>query len=108
MKLLYSRVAVLSAASLFAMGFASPADAAGCNGVVNPAIWGCAPWDNNNGPNYPYYKKKAAPSPIAKGATSTPGSGVSPNAPGRNGGSLIGNDGGSLIGNDGAGIKPPG
>lgn len=38
---------------------ASPAYAGtGCNGVVNIFVWGCAPWDNNNGPKYPYYKKR--------------------------------------------------
>jgi hypothetical protein len=25
----------------------SPADAKGCGGYVNMAVWGCAPWDNN-------------------------------------------------------------
>lgn len=30
----------------------------GCNGVINQFIWGCAFWDNNNGPQYPFYKKK--------------------------------------------------
>ena len=38
----------------------------GCNGVVNPLVWGCAPWDNNNGPNFPYYKKKQVTIPQAK------------------------------------------
>lgn len=41
-----------------ALGVAAPASAAGCNGVVNIFVWGCAPWDNNNGPRYPYYKKR--------------------------------------------------
>lgn len=37
---------------------AMPASAGtGCNGVINPFVWGCAPWDNNNGPQFPYYKK---------------------------------------------------
>lgn len=30
----------------------------GCNGVVNVFVWGCAPWDNNNGPQYPYHRKR--------------------------------------------------
>ena len=47
----------LAAASLALVVGATPAAAGGCNGVVNPFVWGCAPWDNNNGPNYPYYKK---------------------------------------------------
>lgn len=36
------------------------ASAKGCNGVVNPAVWGCAPWDNNNGPKFPNYKAPAS------------------------------------------------
>lgn len=36
----------------------TPVLAAGCNGVVDVFRWGCAPWDNNNGPRYPYYKTK--------------------------------------------------
>ena len=39
---------------------ASPAQAGtGCNGVVNILVWGCAPWDNNNGEKFPYFRKKA-------------------------------------------------
>lgn len=51
----------VAAAAAFAMagGIATPAYAGtGCNGVVNIFVWGCAPWDNNNGPQYPYYKKR--------------------------------------------------
>lgn len=51
----------LSAAAVIAtgLGLATPASAGtGCNGVVNIFQWGCAPWDNNNGPQYPYFKKK--------------------------------------------------
>ena len=45
-------------AALGVAGLAAPAQAGtGCNGVINPLVWGCAPWDNNNGPNFPYYKK---------------------------------------------------
>jgi hypothetical protein len=41
------------------IGIAAPASAGtGCNGVINIFVWGCAPWDNNNGPQYPYYKKR--------------------------------------------------
>lgn len=35
---------------------AGPAGAAGCNGVVDQFKWGCAAWDNNNGPQFPHYK----------------------------------------------------
>jgi hypothetical protein len=53
------RALILSAASLGILGIATPTNAAairGCNGVVNPLVWGCAPWDNNNGPQFPYHK----------------------------------------------------
>jgi hypothetical protein len=33
----------------------APASARGCNGVVNQFVWGCAAWDNNNGPQFPNY-----------------------------------------------------
>ena len=36
---------------------AADASAKGCNGYVNQLEWGCAAWDNNNGPQYPHYKK---------------------------------------------------
>ena len=39
-----------------ATGGAGSAAAAGCNGVVNQLVWGCAAWDNNNGPQYPNWK----------------------------------------------------
>ena len=47
----------MAAALAFAV---SPAQAAGCNGHVNVAEWGCAPWDNNNGPQFPHYVKPHA------------------------------------------------
>jgi hypothetical protein len=47
------------AAAVSVTGIAAPAIAGtGCNGVVNVFVWGCAPWDNNNGPQFPYFKKK--------------------------------------------------
>ena len=46
---------------------ATPASAGtGCNGVINPFVWGCAPWDNNNGPNFPYFKKSKITIPKAQ------------------------------------------
>lgn len=52
----------LAAAAIALSAFAAlptPAQAGtGCNGVVNIVVWGCAPWDNNNGPSFAYYKKK--------------------------------------------------
>ncbi len=56
-----SKFRILGAAVFVAAGvtLATPASAGtGCNGVVNIFQWGCAPWDNNNGPQYPYFKKK--------------------------------------------------
>lgn len=51
--------AVSAAVLVSAIGVAAPAYAGtGCNGVVNIFVWGCAPWDNNNGANHPYYKKR--------------------------------------------------
>ena len=59
--------AFVACASVALMTAATPANAGtGCNGVVNPLVWGCAPWDNNNGPNFPYYKKKELRIPQAK------------------------------------------
>ncbi|HEX8301488.1 hypothetical protein [Sphingomonas sp.] len=52
--------------------FAAPAYAGtGCNGVVNIFVWGCAPWDNNNGPKFPYYKKRTTAMQAPKGSKIT-------------------------------------
>ena len=90
--------------STFAMlGVTTPANAGtGCNGVVNVFVWGCAPWDNNNGSQYPYYQKRqvtvradhivvqqGVPMAQVKGQYYP----------------LIGNDGASLIGHDGATVR---
>jgi hypothetical protein len=49
----------VAAGLVIAASAAAPAYAGtGCNGVVNIFQWGCAPWDNNNGPQYPYYRKR--------------------------------------------------
>ena len=48
----FIRAALTAAAAIVV---ATPALAGGCNGKVVPWIWGCAPWDNNNGPQFPYY-----------------------------------------------------
>lgn len=49
------------------MTFSGPAYAGtGCNGIINPFVWGCAPWDNNNGPQFPYYQKKPVSIPKAQ------------------------------------------
>jgi len=48
----------------------TPAHARGCNGVVNQFEWGCAYWDNNNGPQFPHYvaPRPAPPAVIQRGA----------------------------------------
>lgn len=54
-----TRLAAIAAASLALVAGAAPAMAGtGCNGVVDWFKWGCAGWDNNNGPKFPYFKKK--------------------------------------------------
>ncbi len=85
----------------------SSASAAGCNGVVNPAVWGCAPWDNNNGPKYPNYKAPAARSsnPGYQGNANAATVNGARNGAGANGGRILGNDAGSLIGNDGGSLR---
>ncbi len=56
---MHTRLLAIAIACAGTATFASPAYAGtGCNGVVNIFVWGCAPWDNNNGPKYPYYKKQ--------------------------------------------------
>lgn len=55
MKIIFGMAAV----ALLALSGTGPAAAAGCNGVVNPLVWGCAAWDNNNGPQYPNYRAPA-------------------------------------------------
>lgn len=59
MKSLRWKAAAATAALIGFAGISAPAHAGtGCNGVVNIFVWGCAPWDNNNGPQFPYYKKR--------------------------------------------------
>ncbi|HEX8302801.1 hypothetical protein [Sphingomonas sp.] len=84
--------------------YSTPATAGtGCNGVVNVFVWGCAPWDNNNGPQYPYYRKKAVVLP-AKGTQIVTKDGIRMAL--RNGTyyPLIGQDGAGIISRDGAGV----
>ncbi len=94
------RFAGVAAAALATVAATPAAAGTGCNGVVNIFVWGCAPWDNNNGPNYPYYRKKAVSIP-RQGTQIVTKDGVKMAL--RNGQyyPLIGNDSGSLIGQDG-------
>lgn len=57
--------AALVATAIAAATAAVPAHA-GCNGVTNIFVWGCAPWDNNNGPRFPYYRKTVVEIPKNK------------------------------------------
>jgi hypothetical protein len=84
--------------------YSTPAAAAGCNGVVNIFVWGCAPWDNNTGAKFPYYRKKATTIP-AKGTQIVTKDGVRMAL--RNGTyyPLIGQDGAGIISNDGASYR---
>ena len=95
--------------------YSASAAAAGCNGVVNPAVWGCAPWDNNNGPKFPNYKPKKAAQPTAVPAAKTAPPPVAQRpavAPGnasgiisRDGAGIISRDGAGIISNDGASLR---
>lgn len=84
---------------------ASSASAAGCNGVVNPVVWGCAPWDNNNGPGFPNYKAPAARSNNSGYQGNTNAATINGVRNGASGGRLLGNDAGSLIGQDGNSMR---
>jgi hypothetical protein len=94
------------------------AGAKGCNGVVSQGEWGCAAWDNNNGPQYPHYKKPGAAQPAAVVAPSAlakqpqpvlaPNKGVSPNGAGlvaSGGGNLVSSGGGNLVSSGGGNMK---
>jgi hypothetical protein len=72
------------------------ASAKGCNGVVSPTEWGCAAWDNNNGPKFPHYKKPASsskPAAAAQPAVAPPKQVVSPNG----GAGLVSGGAGNII-----------
>lgn len=60
-----SKITVTLLAATAAILAASPASARGCNGVVNQLVWGCAAWDNNNGPQYPNWHGAPARNPSA-------------------------------------------
>ena len=91
-------VSVLLITGVFTAGTVS---AAGCNGVVDQLKWGCAAWDNNNGPQYPHYKKpqaqRPAPAPqVPRPVVQAPRPTIAPNS------------GGRVMSNDGAGIVAAG
>ncbi len=72
MKTVLWKKTVGAAVLLSAVGISAPAYAGtGCNGVVNIFVWGCAPWDNNNGAQYPYYKKRQVAIRVPQGSKIT-------------------------------------
>ena len=106
-------IRINTSASLMAIAVAGTAlltpgiaAAAGCNGVVAPQVWGCAPWDNNNGPQFPNYKPPKTSKPVQPTIRSAPApqTQLQKVAPNTTGGRIIGNNGGNIIGNNGGGI----
>ncbi len=102
---------VMAAVVVASVAVSAPANAAGCNGVVNPLVWGCAPWDNNNGPQFPNWRGAApaaknnsgsAASAAAERERQARAAAMAAAAAQAQGGRLIGNDGSTLVGNDGA------
>ena len=77
--------ALVAAVVVLALG-ATAATARGCNGVVNQLVWGCAAWDNNNGPQYPNWH--GAPQQSAPAQNTV-----------KQGGRLISQDGGTVMRN---------
>lgn len=97
------KIVLAAVAVSMAGGAAAPALAAGCNGVVNIFKWGCAPWDNNNGPQHPYYVKKTVgiapgtPVKCERGACLAYVNGAWVPVVLPSGAQLVGNDGASLV-----------
>ena len=84
--------------ALLAAALALPAGGAfanGCNGVVNQLVWGCAAWDNNNGPQFPnWHGAKAAPAPAAAPRAYTP---PPSNIISTNGGGIVASGAGNIV-----------
>ena len=87
---------IISAAVLLAV--ATPALANGCNGVVSQLEWGCAAWDNNNGPQFPHFRGAASTPKVPAASSSNPGNVYS------NGNGIISTNGTGIMGNNGANI----
>jgi hypothetical protein len=66
-----SRILLALALAGTSMAVSTPAQARGCNGVVNWFVWGCAGWDNNNGAKYPYFKKHQVSIPASQAQVQT-------------------------------------
>jgi hypothetical protein len=102
-KMARAGLAVLGLAS--GMGFlgANEASAKGCNGVVDQMKWGCAAWDNNNGPQFPHYKKPAAPAAVV-----TPSQAQRPVIAPNGGSGIVASGGGNAVSKSGSGIVASG
>ena len=101
-KIAHVGLAVLGLAASVGFLTTNEASAKGCNGVVSQLEWGCAAWDNNNGPQFPHYKKPATThAPAARIApAAAPTQAQRP--------AIAPNSGNRLIGNDGAGLVAAG
>lgn len=72
MKTTALKMALSGAILVSSLSVSAPAYAGtGCNGVVNIFVWGCAPWDNNNGAKYPYFKKREVAMRVPTGSKIT-------------------------------------
>ena len=107
LKIARAAFAAVGLAAGLAVLATNEASAKGCNGVVNPAVWGCAPWDNNNGPDFPNYKAPAKTQPRvqAPARVAPPTQGQRPAVQPNSGNQIISRDGAGLIGQDGAGMR---
>ena len=110
-----SKLVMLSLVAGLGLMASQAASAKGCNGVVNQMEWGCAAWDNNNGPQYPHYKKPGAAQPAPAPAVApalapkpqpvlAPSKGVAP----ANGAGLVASGGGNIVASGGGNIVSSG
>lgn len=92
---------------LSAVVLGAPANAAGCGGYVNLAVWGCAPWDNNppkKGATPGYGTAKPAPAPPRQ-VVQQPVAQPSAKIISQDGGSLISNQAGGVVSDNGLGVR---
>lgn len=100
-------LALLTITAGAALLSAGPASAKGCNGHVNQLEWGCAPWDNNNGPQYPHYKKPEA-QPAKQAAPTVPPPSVASQIKPGSGAPVINGTGSGIVGTNGGNIVAQG
>jgi hypothetical protein len=104
-KIARAGLAVLGLAVAVSFLITNEASAKGCNGVVNQMEWGCAAWDNNNGPQFPHYNKPASAQPAAKTALAVPAPSAAAVQP-RAGAPIISTNGSGIVAS-GAGNAVP-